>query len=64
MREQNEAVRAIGRERQVPVYDLAAEMPDDLRIVKARRAIDVLLRVDGPGSGRFLRQLSLSPAYA
>jgi len=32
MREQNEVLRAIGRERQVPVYDFAAEMPDDPRL--------------------------------
>jgi hypothetical protein len=32
MREQNEVVRAIGRERQVSVYDFAAEMPDAPRL--------------------------------
>ena len=29
MSEQNEIVLAVGRERHVPVYDFAAEMPDD-----------------------------------
>jgi lysophospholipase L1-like esterase len=32
LREQNAVVQAIGRERQVPVYDFAAEMPDDPRL--------------------------------
>lgn len=57
MREQNEVVRAIGRELQVPVYDFAAEMPDDPRLyvgalhmtvegsrVQARLFADFLLR--------------------
>jgi GDSL-like lipase/acylhydrolase family protein len=57
MREQNEVVRAIGRERQVPVYDFAAEMPDDPSLfvgalhmtvegsrVQARLFADFLLR--------------------
>lgn len=57
MREQNEVVRAIGRERQVAVYDFAAEMPDDPRLfvgalhmtvegslVQARLFADFLLR--------------------
>ena len=57
MREHNEVLRAIGRERQVPVYDFAAEMPDDPHLfvgalhmtvegsrVQARLFADFLLR--------------------
>jgi hypothetical protein len=57
MREQNEVVRAIGREQQVAVYDFAAEMPDDPALyvgalhftvegsrVQARLFADFLLR--------------------
>jgi hypothetical protein len=57
MTEQNEVVRAIGREREIPVYDFAAEMPDDPRLfvgalhmsvegsrVQARLFADFLIR--------------------
>lgn len=57
MAEQNELVRAIGREREVPVFDFAAEMPDDPRLfvgalhmsvegsrVQARLFADFLIR--------------------
>ncbi len=57
MAEQNELVLAVGREREVPVYDFAAEMPDDPSLyvgavhmgvegsrVQARLFADFLLR--------------------